>query len=224
LLIEDACEALGAEFQGRKIGSFGQAAVFSFYPNKPITMGEGGVITTDDELWAKRLRSLRNQGRNEMGAWLTNERLGFNYRLDEMSAALGFSQLGRIDDVLTRRNKVAETYTALLDNVSGVRALAPSAAAWRRSWFVFLVRLDEDIARDRVVEKLQNQGIATRTYFSPIQLQDYFRDRFGYRGGEFPVAERVAKPSRSGRHSMRYRRRLQEAPRDRSARYAKCVL
>jgi perosamine synthetase len=197
LLIEDACEALGAEFQGKKVGSFGKAAVFSFYPNKPITMGEGGVITTDDDLWAKKLRSLRNQGRNEMGAWLTHERLGFNYRLDEMSAALGFSQLSRIDDLLMRRDKVAETYAALLDNVPGVRLLAPSDAAWRRSWFVFLVRLDEDIARDRVVEELQSQGIATRTYFAPIHLQHYFKERFGYRGGEFPVAERVAKSTLS---------------------------
>ena len=193
LLIEDACEALGAEFQGEKVGSFGQAAVFSFYPNKPITMGEGGVITTNDDLWATKLRSLRNQGRNEMGAWLTHQRLGFNYRLDEMSAALGFSQLSRIDDILMRRNRVAETYAALLGDVPEVTTLVPSGATWRRSWFVFLVRLNGDLSRDFVVHELENQGVATRTYFSPIHLQPYFRERFGYRGGEFPIAQRIAK-------------------------------
>jgi len=193
LLIEDACEALGAEYQGKKVGSFGRAAVFSFYPNKPITMGEGGVGTTDDDLWAKKLRSLRNQSRDEMGTWLTHQRLGFNYRLDEMSAALGFSQLSRIEDVLMRRDKVAEIYAALLGDVPGVRVLAPSGSRWRRSWFVFLVRLDESIAQDRMVEELKSRGVATRTYFTPIHLQHYFKERFGYRGGEFPVAERVAK-------------------------------
>jgi dTDP-4-amino-4,6-dideoxygalactose transaminase len=193
LLIEDACEALGAEYQGKKVGSLGKAAVFSFYPSKPITTGEGGVITTDDDLWAKKLRSLRNQGRDEMGSSLTHQRLGFNYRLDEMSAALGFSQLSRIDDVLMRREKVAEIYAALLGNVPGVRVLAPSGNTWRRSWFVFLVRLDESIAQDRMVEELKSRGIGTRTYFTPIHLQHYFKERFDYRGGEFPVAERVAR-------------------------------
>ena len=119
VLLEDACEAIGAEYRGRKVGTFGKAAVFGFYPNKQMTMGEGGIITTNDAEWAALFRSLRNQGRSEMGTWLCHERLGFNYRLDEMSAALGFSQLSRIDELLDRRANVAAIYNALLRNVRG---------------------------------------------------------------------------------------------------------
>ena len=110
LLIEDACEALGAEYKGQRAGSFGTAGVFGFYANKQMTMGEGGVITTNDDGWDARLRSQRNQGRDAMGTWLRHERLGYNYRLDEMSAALGLSQLMRIDKLLARRSEVATTY------------------------------------------------------------------------------------------------------------------
>jgi perosamine synthetase len=192
-LIEDSCEALGALYHGRMCGSFGNAAVFSFYPNKPMTMGEGGIVTTDDSKWATKLRSLRNQGRNEMGTWLSHERLGFNYRLDEMSAALGYSQLLRIDKLLERRRSVAEIYSSLLGEISGVRLLQPDSTGSRRSWFAYIIRLEDSISRDRVIEYLKDRGVQTRTYFTPIHLQPYFQERFGYRDGKFPVSERVAR-------------------------------
>jgi perosamine synthetase len=129
-----------------------------------------------------------------MGTWLCHERLGFNYRLDEMSAALGFSQLLRIEQLLERRRSVAACYSRLLGDVSGIKVLSPSDAEWGRSWFVFIIRLEEGISRRRVIAHLQNRGIPTRTYFTPIHLQPYLQERFGYREGDFPVAERVAGP------------------------------
>ena len=102
-VIEDACEAIGAEYKGRKAGTLGDAAVFAFYPNKQITTGEGGMIVTDDEEWANLFRSLRNQGRDTFNAWLSHARLGYNYRLDEMSAALGLAQMRRIEELLSKR-------------------------------------------------------------------------------------------------------------------------
>jgi perosamine synthetase len=191
-MIEDACEALGTEYCGRKVGSFGRAAVFAFYANKQITAGEGGIIATNDADWAKKFQSLRNQGRSEMGAWLMHEQLGFNYRLDEMSAALAFSQLARIETLIERRRKAAEIYRELLRDVPGVRLLSPIATTTRLSWFVLVVRLDERISRDDVVEYLRKNGVPTRTYFSPIHLFPFYRQRFGYKEGAFPVAERVA--------------------------------
>ena len=126
-MIEDACEALGTEYCGRKVGSFGRAAVFAFYANKQITAGEGGIIATNDADWAKKFQSLRNQGRSEMGAWLMHEQLGFNYRLDEMSAALAFSQLARIETLIERRRKAAEIYRELLRDVSITSSALPIA-------------------------------------------------------------------------------------------------
>jgi perosamine synthetase len=192
LLIEDACEALGAEYRKKKVGNFGNATVFGFYPNKQMTMGEGGVITINDAHWAAKIRSLRNQGRDEMGTWLRHVRIGFNYRLNEMSAALGLSQLGRIDRLLARRNDVAEIYARFLRDIPGVAMLSPVDTTTRLSWFALIIRLDPTISRSRVIEYLQNNGIPSRTYFSPIHLQPYFQEKFGYREGDFPIAERVA--------------------------------
>jgi perosamine synthetase len=193
VLIEDACEALGAQYRGSKVGGFGDAAVFGFYPNKQMTMGEGGVIATNNREWDLKLRSLRNQGRDEMGTWLHHESLGFNYRLNEMSAALGVSQLSRIDQLLERRNRVAAMYSRRLQDVPGLELLAPVDANSRLSWFVFIVRLEKGISRSKVIQYLKDRGIPTRVYFPPIHLQPYFVDRFGYREGDFPIAERVAR-------------------------------
>jgi perosamine synthetase len=192
-LIEDACEAVGAEYLGQKVGTFGKAAVFAFYPNKQMTMGEGAVITTDDSDWASLMRSLRNQGRGAMGSGPHHEHLGYNYRLDEMGAALGLAQLRRIEALLARRDAVAARYDELLQNVvPGVSPLRIVPATTRMSWFSYTVRLDPAIDRDRVIAGLECNRIPTRTYFSPIHLQPYYRERFGYRAGDFPVAERAA--------------------------------
>ena len=192
LLLEDACEAVGAEYHGRKVGAFGKAAVFAFYANKQMTMGEGAVITTNDRSWAELLRSLRNQGRNELSTWLTHERLGYNYRLDELSAALGLSQLRRIDRLLEQRRIVAMHYTSLLKQIPGVSTLTELPGNSRLSWFVYIIRLSRGIDRSRVIAELEKRRIPSRVYFSPIHLQPFYRQRFGFREGDFPVTERVA--------------------------------
>jgi len=189
-VIDDSCEALGAEFKGRKLGAFGDAAAFAFYPNKQITTGEGGMIATDNAEVARLCRSLRNQGRAEMGAWLEHERLGYNYRMDEMSAALGVSQFKRIDDFLERRERVARRYTERLQGLDWVRPPAAKPHV-RMSWFVYVVTLAERLQRDEVMRQMEAQGVPARGYFSPVHLQPYILKRFGSRV-DLPVTEEIA--------------------------------
>lgn len=191
-VIDDSCEALGAEYKGRKLGQFGDAAAFAFYPNKQITTGEGGIIATNNEKVARLARSLRNQGRGEMGSWLEHELLGYNYRLDEMSAALGISQLQRIEKFLAKRERVAKAYTEGLRGFDWVRPPVVKPHV-RMSWFVYVVTLAEGIERDAVMRALVAQGIPARGYFSPAHLQPYIREQFGFRAGELPVTESVAR-------------------------------
>jgi perosamine synthetase len=193
VLIEDACEAIGAERNGRRVGADATAAVFAFYPNKQMTTGEGGMIVTNDEAAARAMRSLANQGRDDNGTWMNHVRLGFNYRLDEMSAALGRSQLSRIDDILDRRAQVAAWYTERLGGLEAVQVPYVAAETTRMSWFVYVIRLDERIDRAAVMGDLEAEGIPTRPYFVPIHLQPLYRQRFGYGPGDFPVTERIAR-------------------------------
>jgi len=188
-VIEDACEAIGAEYRGRPVGALGHAGVFAFYPNKQMTTGEGGMIVTDDAGWATLFRSLRNQGRDVFDAWLTHSRLGYNYRLSELAAALGEAQVDRLDEILARRERVAAWYAARLAGVDGLELPARAPWATRLSWFVYAVRLRAPGARDRVIRELERRGIPSRPYFPPIHLQPFYRERFGHRPGEFPVAE-----------------------------------
>jgi perosamine synthetase len=192
-LIEDACEAIGAERDGRRAGSRARAAVFAFYPNKQITTGEGGMIVTDDVEMARILRSLSNQGRDDAGTWMNHVRLGYNYRLDEMSAALGLSQLTKLDTILERRARVAGWYAERLRFLEGVHIPQIAAETTRMSWFVYVIRLDERLDRPALMAGLESDGIPTRPYFVPIHLQPLYRSRFGYRLGDFPVTERVAR-------------------------------
>ncbi len=191
-VIDDSCEALGAEYDGRKVGQFGDAAAFAFYPNKQITTGEGGVLVTNDSEIARIARSLRNQGRGEMGSWLEHERLGFNYRMDEMSAALGLSQLRRIETFLAKRQHVADLYSRRLSSVPGVRTPLVSPRV-RMSWFVYVITLDQELDRDAVVEALKKRDIPLRCYFSPIHLQSYIVRRNDCRIEELPVTESIAR-------------------------------
>ncbi|MDW8212833.1 MAG: DegT/DnrJ/EryC1/StrS family aminotransferase [Roseiflexaceae bacterium] len=188
-VIEDACEALGAAYKGRPAGSLGDAAVFAFYPNKQITTGEGGMIVTNREAWAHLFRSLRNQGRDVFDGWLNHTRLGYNYRLDELSAALGLVQVQRLDELLAKRARVAAWYNERLAGVEFIETprVAPTTA--HMSWFVYVVRILPPAQRDTVVRLLAERGIPSRPYFTPIHLQPFYRERFGYRGGEFPVTE-----------------------------------
>jgi dTDP-4-amino-4,6-dideoxygalactose transaminase len=188
-VIEDACEAVGAEYHGRRVGAIGDAGVFAFYPNKQMTTGEGGMIATRRPEWHALFESLRNQGRDLFDAWLTHNRLGYNYRLDELSAALGCAQVKRLDELLAKRERVAAWYTARLRNLEGVRVpyIAPSTT--RMSWFVYVVRLEPKVDRDAVMRALAAREIPSRPYFNPIHLQPFYRKRFGFAPGDFPEAE-----------------------------------
>jgi perosamine synthetase len=190
-IIDDSCEALGAKYKGRKVGQFGNAAAFAFYPNKQMTTGEGGIVVTDDDEIARLCRSMRNQGRGEMGAWLEHERLGYNYRMTEMSAALGVSQLARLESFLASRAHVATMYTERLQGWEAVR-LPVVKDHVRMSWFVYVITLAEGLERDRVIQALADQGIPSRGYFAPIHTQAYIQDLFGDLAGTLPVTESVA--------------------------------
>jgi perosamine synthetase len=191
-LVEDSCEALGSSVAGRPLGSFGDASVFAFYPNKQITTGEGGVVVTDDARLAAVMRSLRNQGRDEDGTWLRHVRLGYNYRMDEMSAALGVGQLQRLGELRAGRDRVAASYDRALAPLPWVSppVAAPDADV---DWFVYVIRLDPAVDRDRLITQLAERLIPARPYFSPIHLQPLYRERFGFAEGDFPVTERVAR-------------------------------
>jgi perosamine synthetase len=188
-VIEDACEALGAEYKHRKAGTLGDTAVFAFYPNKQITTGEGGVVVTNDDQAAALMYALRNQGRAPGDTWLQHTHLGYNYRLDEMSAALGRVQMGRIEELLVKRERVAGWYNQRLAQIQGVQAPQLAAETTRASWFVYVVHFAPEIDRDLVARKLDEAGIPARPYFLPIHMQPYMVERFGFQAGDFPVTE-----------------------------------
>jgi dTDP-4-amino-4,6-dideoxygalactose transaminase len=188
-VIEDSCEAFGAEYKNQKAGTLGDVGAFAFYPNKQMTTGEGGILVTDNDDWADMFRSLRNQGRDVFDGWLNHTRLGFNYRLDEMSAALGLSQLNRIEDLLKKRAQVAAMYTERLEKIAGLKTPVVVSTTTKMSWFVYVVRITSEIGRDQVIEELESMGIPSRQYFTPIHLQPFYQERFGYQRGDFPETE-----------------------------------
>ena len=188
-VIEDSCEALGAEYKGRKVGTLGDYGVYAFYPNKQITTGEGGVIVTDDDQAADFMRALRNQGRAVGDTWLQHTYLGYNYRLDEMSAALGTAQMARLDELLNKREQVAAWYTERLAEMPEVETPSVEPFTTRMSWFVYVALFDKSVDRDGLANALEARGVPVRPYFAPIHLQPYMIKRFGYRPGDFPVTE-----------------------------------
>jgi perosamine synthetase len=193
-LIEDACESLGAEYRGRPLGSHGPSAAFAFYPNKQMATGEGGVVTTHSEEEWRLLCSLRNQGRSYDGGggWFHHVRLGLNYRWTDVQAAIGLGQLEKLERILELRGQAAQRYGELLEDVDGVEAPAPDDDDRRRSWFVYVVKLDEALDRDAVMDALRREGVATAEYVPCIHLQPYMRERFGFEEGLCPVAEATA--------------------------------
>lgn len=188
-VIEDSCEALGAAYKGRQAGTFGDYGIFAFYPNKQITTGEGGLIITDDDQAAALMRALRNQGRAPGDTWLTHSYLGYNYRLDEMSSALGVAQLSRLDEMIEKRQQVAGWYAERLSETPGIEIPFIAPETTRMSWFVYVIRLDAKIDRNRFANRLEARGVPVRPYFLPIHLQPYMIERFGCREGDFPVTE-----------------------------------
>jgi dTDP-4-amino-4,6-dideoxygalactose transaminase len=192
VLVQDACEAVGAEYKGAAIGSHGPSAVFAFYPNKQITTGEGGMVTTHSEEEWRLLRSLRNQGRADEGGWLEHVRLGFNYRIDDVRAALGIGQLEKLDEILALRDAVARRYAGLLSDIDGVELPCADDESHTRSWFVYVVALPDNATRERVIAHLEREGIGCSRYLPSIHLQPYMRERFGFREGLCPTAEDIS--------------------------------
>ena len=193
-VIEDSCEALGSRYKGRRAGSLGDAGVFGFYPNKQITTGEGGMITTNDAEIDRLCRSMRNQGRDTGMAWLSHERLGYNYRLSDVACAIGVVQMRRIDEILSKRARVAGWYRDRLQDEQRV-SMQRIPGDCEISWFVFVIKLADDYTEeDRAakIEQLRAKGIGCSNYFAPIHLQPFYQREFGYKKGDFPVCERVA--------------------------------
>lgn len=205
VVIEDSCESIGSEYKGIRCGNgaLAHSAVFAFYPNKQITTGEGGMVVTDDDNIARLCRSMANQGRGEAGVWLSHERLGFNYRMDEMSAALGWAQMQRIGEIIQKRQRVAGMYYERLSQIPGIWLpyIAPEVTCM--SWFVYVIRVGTEEPRpgrqleirNHVMEVLQKNQVGCRPYFTPIHLQPFYRDMFGFKEGDFPVTEKAGRTS-----------------------------
>jgi perosamine synthetase len=192
-VVEDACEALGArDGGGVKVGARGNAAAYGFYANKQIATGEGGMLVSADAGLLERARSERNQGRADDMDWLAHDRLGFNYRLSDVAAAIGVAQLEHVQRMLAERDRVAALYGERLASIDGVELPCRDGGEIRRSWFVYVVQLPDETDRDGLVRSLAERGIASKAYLPCIHLQPFYRERFGYRGGEFPVAESVS--------------------------------
>jgi perosamine synthetase len=193
-VLEDSCEALGSELNGKKAGTFGKMSVFAFYPNKQITIGEGGMILTDDDELADMCVSLRNQGRGKTGSWLSHERLGYNFRLGDINSALGIVQLSRIEEIIAKRRQVAKWYQEMLAGDSRlIVPVEPTGCCF--SWFVFVVRLADSFTqkqRDKIIEAMKAAGIQVAVYFTPVHLQPFMVKQFGFKKGDFPVTESVA--------------------------------
>lgn len=193
-LIEDAAESLGSQYKGKQSGSFGDVSIVAFSPNKQITTGEGGMILTQDKEFATLCRSLASHGRKiEGGKWLEHVRLGYNYRLNEMSCAVGLSQLKRIKEIIAKRQKVASWYNQKLKTIKGVEIPYVEKGV-KLHWWVYVVKLSGAFAgkRDEIAKKLLEQGIETRDYYQSIHLQPFYKDLFGYKLGDFPVAETIS--------------------------------
>lgn len=188
-VIEDSCEALGAIYKTTPAGKTGDIGVFAFYPNKQITTGEGGMIVTDNEEYARTMLALRNQGRVPGDNWLQHTLLGYNYRLDEMSAALGTSQMTLLDSRLAARQQVADLYKKHLAAISEMEPLTILPTTTRMSWFVYVIRLPRGADRLSIASRLAEKGIPVRPYFLPIHLQPFMVERFGYQPGDYPITE-----------------------------------
>ena len=192
-IVEDTCEALGASHgDGAEVGARGNTAVFGFYPNKQLTTGEGGMVVCPDADVKTRIDSERNQGRAPDMGWLDHDRLGFNYRLDDLACALGLAQLERLDTLLSERARVASLYGEALAGVDGLGLPCPDADGDRRSWFVYVVQLPPGAGRDETMRGLRERGVESKPYLPAIHLMSFYRERFGHREGEFPVCEDVA--------------------------------
>lgn len=189
-VLEDACESLGATYKGKMVGTTGDIGTYAFYPNKQMTTGEGGMVVTNSKKIYELCSSMRNQGRSKSNAWLVHERLGYNYRMDEMSASLGITQLKRIDSMIREKRKIITWYNQALKNINDVEIprIGPSRT---HSWFVYVIRVKKG-KRDELMDELEKAGIQTKPYLPVIHLQPFMKKMFNFKKGNFPVAEKVA--------------------------------
>ncbi len=195
LVIEDACESICATYKGKTVGTFGQSSVFAFYPNKQMTTGEGGMVCTNDKNVYEYCKSLRNQGREGM-EWLDHKYLGYNYRLDEMSAAVGIAQLEKINWFVKERQKIADLYNKEFAKFSNLVKIPVVADGNTHTWFVYVVQLlNNNLDRNQVMFKLRDLGVSSKEYLPSIHLFKVYKERFGYIGGEFPISEMVSNRS-----------------------------
>ena len=194
-VLEDSCEGLGSQLNGKKVGTFGQMSNFAFYPNKQMTTGEGGMILTDDDDLAQICISLRNQGRGRGGGWLAHDRLGYNFRLSDINCALGIVQLSRIEEFVQKRQGVADMYAQLLKDEQ--RLITPTAPAnSRMSWFVYVARLTDEYTQDQrntLLKKMLDRGIQVSNYFPPVHLQPFIAEKYSCKEGDMPVTDAVVK-------------------------------
>ncbi len=195
-IIEDTCESLGAKYRGRRVGTFGESAVYAFYPNKQITTGEGGMIVTNSKRVYELCKSLRNQGRAPNMQWLDHDRLGYNYRMDEMSAALGLTQIRKLSFLIRERQNIARSYRKHLHPYRHLIKAPSTAPGNTHTWFVYVVQiLKPGSSRDAVITRLAKKGIGSKPYLPSIHLFSFYRKLLGHRRGDFPVCERVSSRS-----------------------------
>lgn len=195
-IIEDVCESISAQYRGKQTGTFGESAVYAFYANKQMTTGEGGMIVTDSKKIYELCCSLRNQGRAENMQWLDHRLLGYNYRLDEMSAAIGLVQLKKLDKMIKERQKIAAWYKACLAKHRDIVQAPASAAGNTHTWFVYVVKiLSNKIKRDKIIGLLAKEGIAAKPYLPSIHLFDFYKKQYHYRLGDYPLAEAMSQKS-----------------------------
>ncbi len=195
-IIEDACESIGATYKGKLAGTFGQAGIFAFYPNKQMTTGEGGMIITNNKKIYDICDSLRNQGRAKNDQWLDHKYLGYNYRLDEMSAALGVSQLKKLDYMIGQRRKIAGWYNKVLKPYADIIQAPAIAPGNTHTWFVYVIKIkNSKIDRNLLIKNLKKVGVSTKPYLPSIHLFDFYRKKFGYKLHDFPISEAMSAQS-----------------------------
>lgn len=190
-VLEDSCESLGATYRGKKVGTTGDIGTYAFYPNKQITTGEGGMVVTNSKEIYNLCESMRNQGRSKSGDWLIHKRLGYNYRIDEMSASLGVTQLKKIEWMIGEKRKIASWYNEALADINGVEVpvIGPNRI---HSWFVYVIRVKGG-RRNKLMSELSKMGIQTKPYLPVIHLQPFMCEMFNFKEGDFPKAEGIAK-------------------------------
>ena len=197
-IIEDVCESICAKYRGKTVGTFGESAVFAFYPNKQMTTAEGGMLVTDKKSIYKVVNSLRNQGRSDNMQWLDHQRLGYNYRMNEVSAALGLAQLSKLDYMLAERKKIALLYNKYLEEYDSLVQVPQIHELNDHTWFVYVAKIKNiksESQRNKIILAMEKKNIATKPYLPAIHLFSFYKNKFGYKTGDFPITEEISRSS-----------------------------